>query len=114
MRYKTEFRIHMDVVGMDKNIDQRIAFEKQVAATRLGNLIAGNIGFDEKPYEGKHFKLEVEAFAKKDWLDFKQKLRSYIESAEKTGLATFNLIVVGKILKELETKGFPELENKIS
>jgi hypothetical protein len=112
MRYITEFKISPDVVAFRKSVDQRIEHHKEQAAFELGNLIASKIGFEEIPDEGKRFRLEVQAFSMKDWNEFKSGLKRYIESAEKTGLCNFNLIMIGKMLKALEEKGLPEPENK--
>lgn len=112
MRYITEFKIPLDVVGMDKDIDRRIEYSKQASASELGNLIASKIGFEEKPDEGKYFALDVQCFSMKDWNLFKQQLKSYIETVNAAGIGTFNLIVIGKMFKELEEKGLPETENK--
>jgi hypothetical protein len=114
MIYKTEFEIAEDVIGLERNLEGRLRFEKERAAANLGLLIGERIGFEEVPNNGMRLRLEVQAFSRKEWEMFKQELKSYIEAAEKTGLATFNLIVVGKMIQQLESIGYTQQENKIN
>lgn len=81
MRYTTEFKIQMDVVVMDKNIDRRIEYEKTNGNARLGNMIGEKIGWEEKPDEGKHFKLEVQCLPWEVWVDLKSKINDLVPFA---------------------------------
>lgn len=112
MRYITEFKIPLDVVAMDKELERRIEYSKEAGARELGSLIGSKVGWEEKPDEGKHFVLEVQCFSMKDWIAFKQELKSYIETANAAGVGTFNLIVIGKMFNEFEEKVLAETENK--
>lgn len=102
MRYITQFEIHLDVVGMDKFIDQRIEYLKKKNACDLGNFIAEKIGFEEIPHEGKKYKLEVQCFSQQDWIELKHELQC---------LALDNK-AVNEVFKKYEKKGLLEPENK--
>jgi ASC-1-like (ASCH) protein len=112
MIYKTEFKVHQDVVFMDKNIEQRLNFEKHSAAIRLGVLIAEKIGWEELPDEGKHLRLEVQVFSRKDWDDFRQKVRQHIIDNIQGVAAMHEVMNFKKMFDELESIGFTQKENK--
>lgn len=106
MRYTTEFKIAPDAAVMDKNLDQRIEYLKKANAAEIGQMIKALVEFEELETgdPGKHFKLDIQAFDSKDWSYFKSQMKEYIEKSQ-GGLSTFNLIVIGKMFRELEEKG---------
>jgi hypothetical protein len=74
MRYITEFKISQDVLTFRKGASERVEYNKQAGAAELGNLIASKVGWEEKPDEGKHFRLEVIATSFREWELLKEKI----------------------------------------
>jgi hypothetical protein len=114
MIYKTEFEIAPDVIGMETNLEGRVRWEKERSAANMGLLIGDNIGFEEIPNKGMHLRLEVQAFARKDWEKFKQEVKDHITSSFPEGRATYELKQFSAMINRLESIGYTQPENKIN
>jgi hypothetical protein len=104
MRYKTDFQLGMDVVAIDKHIDERIAFEKHRGALNLGNLIAEKVGWKEIPADGKHLQLAVQCFSWEDWQILKSNIYALMPVQFVDDLARLFRESEGHILAESEYK----------
>lgn len=111
MRFITEFIVTEE--ELKYNNAPVIDFRKKRGTDSMGKMLSESFGWETPVLGDKNrYRLEIQAFPYDKWMKFKDDLRSYIEVAEKTGLATFNLIVVGKMLKELESFGNKTGEEK--
>lgn len=105
MNYAVQFEVPPFIEGNEDYRMMVVERYKKDMSCRLGEMIAGIVGFNEiDPVNKKHV-LEVIAFSYKDWSEFKQELKSYITTASQLGLSTFNLIQVGNMIQKLETIG---------
>lgn len=101
MFYETAF-----IVLADDNNDNYLKLKQENHAADIGKAIGNTIGFDK--IEGsensfaEHYILKVAAFKYKEWLNFRNALKSYLELPNRTIVT--DLIMIGKLLKELETR----------
>lgn len=96
MRYSTQFKIGDQ---FRENADSILPFEKKKSSAELGVLIGENIGFR---FDEDRWRLDVEVFSELEWRMFKRQLKSAIEALNTLGRTPLDLILIGKLIKELE------------
>jgi len=104
MIYKSEFIISEDEKQYSA-LPNLIEHRKRYALQEIPELLISDIGFEE--VVPNRFKMEFMVFSRKEWLEFKDTLKSYIEASGRAGLSTFDLMVVGKMINQLERKELP-------
>lgn len=108
MKFKIEFK--NDGTKFDDAITDH---RKEWRQNELGKLIADAFGWTEsgitslKPSDAIKFSLEIEAFPMDKWIEFKGKLRAYLDSVNNSGFGTMNIVMIDKLFRELESFGKP-------
>lgn len=101
MIYETAF-----IVLADDNNDNYLKFKQGSHAADMGKIIGNNIGFDKLEGNENSFAdsyiLKVAAFKYSEWVKFMNGLKAYLDLPDRT--ATLDLIVIGKMVEELQTK----------
>jgi hypothetical protein len=100
MIFKHEFEIAPDEFNL-----QYFEWCKKRGALDIGRMIGEKFLYEEAPYRANNWRLELQIFPREEWLKFKEGLKQYIEFSQEKGLSTFNLIMIGNMLKELEDFG---------
>lgn len=108
MRFITEFKItEQELQYTNAPV---IDYRKKRGEMSMGDMIGKAFGWESPVLEDSNrYRLEVQVFPIEQWMKFKGELRKYIELANNRELpTTFNLLMVGKLLNELESFGEPE------
>lgn len=110
MRFVTEFDLpnNFDL----KLLDHLVPDKKHIRELGIGQDIGRLFGWQTSEKDNSiHCKLEVEAFPMDKWVEFKQKLFTYIYEAGRRG-EVLNQIHVLELIKELESFGQPTKDSE--
>lgn len=107
MRFGHEFFIQEDQKFFlsPEDFERTVQNRKRIGAEDIGAMINECFGFTESTHKPLHWKMDIQAFPTEEWQKFKMALREWLETASKSGLLTFNEIMVLKIIKQLEEIG---------
>jgi hypothetical protein len=103
MRYITEFEISPDMIDKMHNGSDFVKYRKGAQNAVLGKMIADVVGWEER--QPNRHSLEIQAFSMKDWREFKQEIKQWMNENKMNGGNTYYLSVMGRMIEALENKG---------